>query len=94
MNNMTYEQIEKEFDEQFGDFGHLNENFKGVPMPSEVKSFLKQSFIKYLQSEVSYLNTKKNIFKEGTETLANLGYSIALDEVSLRLQTQIKELEV
>lgn len=99
---MTFNEILKEFDEQFtftdnwGTFVgwyEQNDGTKGYYTNDKTKSFLKQSFIKYLQSEVEFLDKKKNRFNEDTETLANAGYSIALDDISLRLQEQLKELE-
>lgn len=56
---MTYKQIEKEFDEKYPQllrkrlYEELDLSGKiTIECSSEVKSFLKQSFIKYLQSEV------------------------------------------
>ena len=105
---MTYEQIEKEFDEQFVKLsGPAGEPKEWISLTNEgdvkrLKSFLKQSFIKYLQSEVDRLETLKQ------ETLDhpmrsydgivldsyNEGYEIVISDQITNLQAQIKELEV
>lgn len=69
---MTYEQILKEFDEQF------IEMYSGDKR--SVKSFLKQSFIKYLQSEVEFV-----------DTLPSCRRTV---QIKKHLLAQIKELEV
>lgn len=74
---MTYEQILKEFDEKFRfqtrgmmdiRAGSKIEQWKEtsfVGLPEDIKSFLKQSFIKYLQSEVERLENMKQQPKYG-----------------------------
>lgn len=74
---MTYEQIEKEFDEKFCSFNLsaderckecLHKTFDGssvadgcVSADEYIKSFLKQSFIKYLEGEVDRLEESKRV---------------------------------
>lgn len=61
---MTYEQIEKEFD----DCEHLE---TGMCDMNVAKSFLKQSFIKYLKDEVERLEKMKH----------NIGYKVFSDQI-------------
>lgn len=56
---MTFNEIEKEFDKKFLlPYGEI-ETFNGYPFPKDIKSFLKQSFIKYLQGECERLEKSK-----------------------------------
>lgn len=92
---MTYEQIEKEFEKQFlytvvlgstlNDGNALRWNVGDGKMPDidKIKSFLKQSFIKYLQSEVERLEKQQD----------EEWYQVIDDQIT-HLQAQIKELEV
>lgn len=88
---MTYEQIEKEFENTFkvNDIEIVDNNGKTL----SVKSFLKQSFIKYLQADIErwtkvfdYHNDMSN---ERHSTMRN----VARTEIQ-NLQAQIKEIEV
>ena len=102
---MTYEQIEKEFEKQFlytvvlgstlNDGNALRWNVGDGKMPDidKIKSFLKQSFIKYLKLDIErwkkvfdYHNDMSN---ERHSTMRN----VARTEIKT-LQAQIKELEV
>ncbi len=92
---MTFKKIEKEFDELFVE---PNEGFwklgdKGTYYrPSHIKSFLKQSFIKYLQSEVEACNQYKSYYNQ-TGDQFNKGKHEAMSHMVNRLEAQIKELE-
>ena len=105
---MTYEQILKEFDEKIetydkdGGFivyveGYDNQDFD-VDL---IKSFLKQSFIKYLKDEVERLEkSKKDEFNPDVDghipfakTMRITGYNQAISDQITHLQAQIKELE-
>lgn len=87
-------QIEKEFDEQFHDretwFG---DDMQGIDDTKEIKFFLKQSFIKYLQSDierwVKVFNYHNDVSNERHSTMRN----VAMTEIE-NLKAQIKELEV
>ncbi|MFK5282798.1 hypothetical protein ACI3PL_24850, partial [Lacticaseibacillus paracasei] len=72
------------------------EEMKWQVEPERIKSFLKQSFIKYLQGEVERLEKRKEWNrkdKEFVETYIN-GYEHCLQDQITHLQAQIKELEV
>jgi len=99
---MTYEQIEKEFDEYFK--GNILDN-KLHCNTVYVKSFLKQSFIKYLQSEVKDAENKIRFI--GGETYCVFcklhraagecncdGWNEAKIDQITHITNQIKELEV
>ena len=86
---MTFNEIEKEFDEQFPSM----DNYLDGGVKKDIKSFLKQSFIKYLQSDIErwtkvfdYHNDMSN---ERHSTMRN----VARTEIE-NLKAQIKELEV
>lgn len=91
---MTYEQIEKEFDEYF-----LEQMGKDDGYTEErriVKSFLKRSFIKYLQGNIDFIDdrVREEIKLETVEMCdVYLGKLYAYDEIKKSLQAQIKELE-
>lgn len=55
VKDSVYEQIEKEFDEKFP----AMDNYLDGGVKNDIKSFLKQSFIKYLQGEVEYLKKQQ-----------------------------------
>ena len=94
---MTYKQIEKDFDEQFP----AMDNYLDGGVKKDIKSFLKQSFIKYLQSEVERLEkSKKDEFNPDVDghipfakTMRITGYNQAISDHITHLQAQIKELE-
>lgn len=90
---MTYEQIEKEFDEYFK--GNILDN-KLHCNTVYVKSFLKQSFIEYLQSEVERCkgDIRTDILERFWSNEKTQGYNLALERRITHLQAQIKELEV
>ena len=58
---MTYEQIEKEFYETSFKWVDLEDGNGRYILESQAKSFLKQSFIKYLKGEVERLKKSKKI---------------------------------
>ena len=105
---MTYEQIEKEFDEKFtqpnygwGSEGYETEMLKKTT-PNRIKSFLKQSFIKYLQSEVDWLKTQYQDEHpvdciDGETPVETYGYeetyNQSIKNQITHLQAQIKELQ-
>ncbi len=110
---MTYEQIEKEFDETFVntlystqsdvqvnvwkliDYGNGEHKIGHYYGPDEIKSFLKQSFIKYLQSEVERLENKKHYGDNPFEICDYYnGHDTAISVQITHLKAQIKELEV
>lgn len=99
---MTYEQILKEFDEQFP----AMDNYLDGGVKKDIKSFLKQSFIKYLQMELSSIGKMKKTNEEfgfcrhckyhqgdiaHDETCGS--YNQAISDQITHLQAQIKELE-
>ena len=86
---MTYEQIEKEFDEQFP----AMDNYLDGGVKKDIKSFLKQSFIKYLQSEVVACNQYKSYYNQSGDQF-NKGKHEAMSHMINRLEAHIKELEV
>ena len=105
---MTYEQIEKQFDNAFAS-NYLIADEKIIDhMHDRIKSFLKKSFIKYLQSQVEHVNAmvvnKPNevalLNKELPSTLQTnyynqaVGYVDAIEDIVTYLEAQIKELEV
>lgn len=114
--NMTYEHIEKDYWETFN-INQSTDKINGYPVikisdtysrPATVEdfeSFLKQSFIKYLQSEVERLeNSKKKELPEDQYMLLDrqeredynqdvTGYNQAISDQITHLQAQIKELE-
>lgn len=93
---MTYEQIEKEFDERF-----TPDWWKGFGVTDDIdkmgiegiKSFLKQSFIKCLQGEVEkwikIFDYHSDMSNKRHSTMRN----VARTEIET-LQAQIKSLEV
>ena len=85
---MTFKHIEKEFDEQFP----AMDNYLDGGVKKDIKSFLKQSFIKYLQSEVEACNQYKTFYNPVGDEF-NKGKHKAMDDRVERLQAQIKELE-
>ena len=103
---MTYEQIEREFDELFVKKVMLidepdklaYEEMKYQVEPEAIKSFLKQSFIKYLQSQVE--EYEKDISYELAAKPSGEAEEIAewykvkyIKDKITHLQAQIKELE-
>ena len=98
---MTYEQIEKEFDEKFTDNGNgwsARNIYRdgGATTVIELKSFLKRSFIKYLQKNIEFIDdrVREEIKLETVEMCdVYLGKLYAYDEIKKSLQAQIKELE-
>ena len=72
----------EEFDEKFGDFGHLNEKFKGVPMPEEVKDFIESILAE---------QKKELVEKTDTELRRILTYELPILEQKIRAE-QKKEL--
>ena len=111
---MTYEQIEKEFDDEFvfknkrQDGVVAYEEWLSEYSCEEVKSFLKQSFIKYLQSEVERLektlirNEEFGFCKHCSFHKGDMehdfgkcaGHDEAISDQITHLKAQIKELEV
>lgn len=109
---MTFNEIEKEFDENFpctvldcdGEGTYADGN--GEPNPCRycheyifpIKSFLKQSFIKYLHSEVERWEKQKynnQEYSEGVPASHYMeGYDKAISDQITHLQAQIKEFEV
>lgn len=102
---MTFNEIEKEFDEYCLSASHtLGESLASVQVYNHrksdalmLKSFLKQSFIKYLQSEVERLEKSK---KEKPSDKAYVYTGIEVDRYNqaisgqiTHLQAQVKELE-
>ena len=106
--NMTYEHIEREYWETF-EINQGNDKIKGYPVinisdsysrPATVEdfeSFLKQSFIKYLQGEVERLEKQKynnQEYKEGVPASHYMeGYDKAISDQITHFTNQIKELE-
>ena len=104
---MTFNEIEKKFDNAFAS-NYLIADEKIIDhMHDRVKSFLKQSFIKYLQSEVERLGFAKQeeeIYVECPHAFDCGGcmnkiekeavvYNQAISDQITHLQAQIKELE-
>lgn len=91
---MTFKQTEKEFDEYF-----LEQMGKDDGYTEErriVKSFLKRSFIKYLQSQIDFIDDKvREEIKLETVEMCDvyLGKLYAYRDMKEHLQAQIKELE-
>lgn len=114
---LTYEQIEKEFEELFVKKVMLidepdklaYEEMKYPIEPDAIKSFLKQSFIKYLKDEVERLEKikiKPFTSRTGSDILQMqkynpvvrtdigvVGFNEAISDQIKNLQAQIKELE-
>lgn len=100
---MTFKQIEKSFFEHFARYGvSIDEDedmFKfESPEPSVILSFLKQSFIKYLQSEVERLEKSKKE-KPSDKAYVYTGievdrYNQAISDQITHITNQIKGLEV
>ena len=95
---MTFNEIEKEFDEKFTYLGRNQIDQQEILInpyttPEKFKSFLKQSFIKYLQKDLEQA-------KENIEAIVGIDNDFARGmryEMQSRintLQAQIKELEV
>ena len=112
---MTYEQIEKEFDETFVntlystqsdvqvnvwkliDYGNGEHKIGHYYGPDEIKSFLKQSFIKYLQGEVKIIKEMEEDFSVNRHQVSGevkKTQMLSKEKIIERLQAQIKELEV
>ena len=89
---MTYEQILKEFDECWYRDDVKRGLYEGKIDKEWFKSFLKQSFIKYLQSEVEACNQYKSYYNQ-TGDQFNKGKHEAMSHMVNRLEAQIKELE-
>lgn len=105
---MTFNEIEKDYWETF-DINQGTDKINGYPVikisdtysrPATVEdfeSFLKQSFIKYLQSEVYRLKSKQPTplyLHEGyRNSLREMEFNFYEDQIT-HLQAQIKELEV
>ena len=91
----TYEQIEKEFDEEFvRDTGLMRVtpySSSELPMADAIKSFLKQSFMKYLQGEVERLEKSKENFIHSNLSY-ELGYRLAISDQITNLQAQINSI--
>ncbi len=96
---MTYEQIEKEFDGiEWKHWHSKSSSFERLPdsTKTEIKSFLKRSFIKYLQKNIEFIDdrVREEIKLETVEMCdVYLGKLYAYDEIKKSLQAQIKELE-
>lgn len=96
---MTFKKIEKEFDENINLYPQLKFEMDRIRMAGGVdfKSFLKQSFIKYLQSEVERLEKSKKE-KPSDKAYVYTGievdrYNQAISDQITHLQAQVKELE-
>jgi len=106
---MTFNKIEKEFDDNIR--GVDNEDIGIIRTKVEYKSgyldakndirikapsFLKQSFIEYLQSEVERCkgDIRTDILERFWSNEKTQGYNLALERRITHLQAQIKELEV
>ena len=86
---MTYEQVEKEFDNAFAS-NYLIADEKIIDhMHDRVKSFLKQSFIKYLHGEVEACNQYKSYYNQ-SEDQFNKGKHEAMSHMINRLQSTDK----
>lgn len=89
---MTYRQVLEEFDEKFawaiGEKAdeELFDGYKGI------KSFLKQSFIKYLQGEVERLRKSLDDCIYETEDEKALAMTIIYNQIT-HINNQIKEIE-
>lgn len=88
-----YEQIERQFDEKMGTglFSPASESSK-----KEYKSFLKQSFIKFLESECERLEKSKlELTKDETDNdwFYGFGNNQALSDTISHYQNMIKELQ-
>lgn len=104
---MTYEQIEKEFDEKFTYLGRNQVDqqeilFKLYVTPDDIKSFLRQSFIKYLEGEVGWLKTQYQDERpvdclDGVTPVETYGYeetyNQAIKNQITHYKAQIKELQ-
>ena len=98
---MTFNEIQKEFDEEFvRDTGLMRVtpySSSELPMADAIKSFLKQSFIKYLQSQIEYNKEKAQTFcgeyndEKGIRAMCYLEF---LEDQIIHITNQIKELEV
>ena len=98
---MTYEQIEREFDELFVKKVMLidepdklaYEEMKYQVEPEAIKSFLKQSFIKYLQEQLEVTKRQQaDPFTKSEDFLD--GFALCKSVTIAKLEAQIKELEV
>lgn len=96
---MTYEQIEKEFDENFAWAIEKKADEEIIDGYKGIKSFLKQSFIKYLQSEVERLEKELKSFKNGSVCYPSEpvkyteGITDTLEKQITHITNQIRELE-
>ena len=100
---MIYEQILKEFDDEFEGELWLGTRDYETSHRAEIKSFLKQSFIKYLEGEVErletlevppypiedYSNNNLVALRDG----AIMGYNQAISDQITHIKQQIKELQ-
>lgn len=92
---MTYEQILKEFDECWYRDDVKRGLYEGKIDKEWFKSFLKQSFIKYLQAECERLEQLKLTpkHKGGYEvTVCGITNQVISDQIT-HINNQIKELE-
>jgi hypothetical protein len=90
---MKYEQIKKEFEEIYFNLvkGNSNESLLKTSGSKLLKSFLKQSFIKYLQEQLEV--TKRQQADPFTETEDFLdGFALCKSQTIATLEAQIKEL--
>lgn len=93
---MTYEQIEKSVDESFTDQFWVSTQAYNDKRNEAIKSFLKRSFIKYLQNQIDFIDDKvREEIKLETVEMCDvyLGKLYAYDEIKKSLQAQIKEIE-
>lgn len=105
---MTFKQIEKEFDELFVKKVMLidepdklaYEEMKYQVEPEAIKSFLKQSFIKYLKDECERLSKHEKVCLDecqldstGDCNCGMLAYNQAIDDQITHITNQIRELE-
>lgn len=106
---MTFKQILKEFDEKFTYLGRNQIDqqeiiLKPYTTPEDIKSFLKQSFIKYLKNECERLEKSKKDVTNGRENglcmcgesyreCNCVGYNQAISDQITYITNQIKELE-
>lgn len=85
---------EEYFDKKFGDFGHFNEHFKGVPMPEEMKAYiatlLAQYKTKLIERIEKRLPKRRIMVNPFSDSNLVIGYNSYRKEVKALLLT-IKE---
>ncbi len=69
----------EQFDNEFGDFGHINEQFKGVPMPEDIKSYISTEIIEKLIDDIP-----------DTITVEEIGLT-AIDKKNKELKQQLRD---